>query len=214
MRKKKKSRTSNAMGNRSGTGVVTKGRERVTEILNVATDILVKQGYGEFTMRKIAEGAKMQLGNLQYYFPAKRDLLQSLLQCAFDRYEVDITRHVKNSSTPIDRFNAAMNFLLKDQKSQLSSGIFWELWALASHDPDIAKVMDGFYKEYCKGIAKLLQELNPALSRQRSRQLAVLVVSMIEGISLMRGYGKPRHTYLRGIEKELRTAILRIAKEG
>ncbi|MCC7050958.1 MAG: TetR family transcriptional regulator [Bacteroidia bacterium] len=50
------------------------------EILAVALDLFNEKGIDNVTTREIAKELKMSLGNLTYYFPAKRDIILVLTQ--------------------------------------------------------------------------------------------------------------------------------------
>ena len=50
-------------------GAYKKGKDTRNQILNVARDLLIDEGYHNFSLRKVAEHAGIRVGNLQYYFP-------------------------------------------------------------------------------------------------------------------------------------------------
>ena len=199
-------------GHRPGTATQKRGAQRVDEILDAATVVLVQSGYGDFTMRRIADQAGMKLGNLQYYFPTKSDLLQALLEGEFDRYTLERQKLVgESNATPKSLLNKLLDYILRDQENARCCSIFWELWALSTHDTGAAKVMDKFYQAYCAEIATLFREVNPNLGKRAAERRAALAVSMLEGLSLLRGHGKTRHSNINGIENELRETLLALA---
>ena len=203
--------TSKDMGNRPGTAVQRKGRERVEKILDAATELLIQEGHGQFTMRQLAERLSIRLSNLQYYFSSREQLIQKILQRFLESSMQEITSlSAKKNGSPRKRLLDAVDYLIKDQETESSCKIFWELWALSARDEKVGQTMADFYKTYCNTLREMLQDLNPELPPRKVGRIAVLVISMIEGLSLMRGFGKQRHTHLQGIEKELREAILRL----
>lgn len=200
------------MGNRPGTAVHGKGKERVEQILDVATEFLVQEGHGQFTMSQLAKRLGIRISNLQYYFPSRDILIQNLLQRSLEQALQEMEVLVSAASTPRKRLLSAIDFLLKDQEQESSCKIFWELWALSARDEKVGQIMDDFYEGYCESLYELLMELNPELPPRKVHRIAILVVSMIEGLSLMRGFGKKRHAKIKGIEKELREAVLRLVE--
>ncbi len=198
------------MGNRPGTAVQSKGRERVEKILDAATELLIQGGHAQFTMRQLAERLGIRLSNLQYYFPSREQLIQKLLQRFLDTCKQEIASLSAVTATPRKRLLAAIDFLLKDQETESSCKIFWELWALSARDEKVGKIMADFYETYVNTVSEMLLALNPEIPVRKVDRIAVLVVSMIEGLSLMRGFGRQRHPRIKGIEKELREAVLRL----
>jgi AcrR family transcriptional regulator len=53
----------------------SKGLQRREQILAVARNLLVEEGYNRFVLREIAARSGMAIGNLQYYFRARELLL-------------------------------------------------------------------------------------------------------------------------------------------
>ncbi|WP_340678894.1 TetR/AcrR family transcriptional regulator [Paraglaciecola sp.] len=199
------------MGNRPGTGLQRKGRERIEKILDAATELLIQEGHSQFTMRKLAERLNIRLSNLQYYFTSREKLLQKLLQRFLETSIQEITSlSTKQSRSPRKKLLDAVDYLLQDQEKESSCKIFWELWVLSARDNKVGQIMEEFYQSYSKSFGEMLQELNPEMPPRKVTRIAVLVISMIEGLSLMRGFGKQRHAHIQGIEKELRDAILRL----
>ncbi|MBU3071298.1 TetR/AcrR family transcriptional regulator [Aestuariicella sp. G3-2] len=198
------------MGNRPGTAVQRKGRERVEQILDIATQLLIEEGHGQFTMNQLAKRLGIRISNLQYYFPSREQLIQQLLQRFLDKARDGIDAIVKQDTTPRKRLLSTVDYVLKDQENESSCKIIWEIWALSARDDKISEAMDNFYESYCKQVYDMLIALNPEVPARKVGRISALIVSMIEGLSLMRGFGKRRHTYLHGIEKELRETILQL----
>lgn len=64
---------------RAGTATYEKGEARLARILDAAAEVFMEAGYSGLTMRKIAERADISIGNLNYYYRAKTDLLRDLI---------------------------------------------------------------------------------------------------------------------------------------
>lgn len=198
------------MGNRPGTAVQRKGRERVEQILDTATQLLIEEGHGQFTMNQLAKRLGIRISNLQYYFPSREQLIQQLLQRFLDKAKDGIDAIAKKDTTPRKRLLSTVDYVLKDQDNESSCKIIWEIWALSVRDEKISEAMDDFYESYCTQVYDMLIALNPEVPPRKAGRISALVVAMIEGLSLMRGFGKRRHAYLQGIENELRETILQL----
>ena len=189
----------------------TKGELRIQKILEVATNMLVKKGFAGLSIRNIASKANMQPGNLQYYFASKQDIITAILELEFQRYQTTLeNRFNDNAYTGEQQLKFSIKYFLKDQQKQRSCVIYWELWALAAHEPDVAQIMDTFYQIYLDKVSHLIQNINPELTPQKATKISTLIISMIEGLSLFRGYNKPERPHLQGIEDELQSAIIKL----
>lgn len=189
---------------RPGTAVHEKGQRRVEEILDVAVRVLIEEGYGLFTMRRIAEAADMRLSNLQYYFKTKEDLLNALLQRTVDHYHAALSRIARNrAGTPKAQFQRMIEYLLKDQVDKTSCIIFWELWAMAGRDESIGAIMNAYYDAYLEELTQAIRAVTPDMPKRRAQRHAGVIAALIEGASLFRGFGKPRRTSLAGYERAI-----------
>ena len=65
---------------RPGTAVSEKGNQRIDQIIRAARDTLIRAGYHGFTMRAVAAECEISVGNLNYYYASKADLLADLLE--------------------------------------------------------------------------------------------------------------------------------------
>jgi AcrR family transcriptional regulator len=193
---------------REGTAVHAKGHERVESILEAATDTLVQDGYAGLTLREVARRAGLRVGNLQYYFPTKQDVVRALLA----RYLEEATRRVRarvdgGGTLPEARLRRALDALLEDQESPRHCQLFAELWAMAARDAMVADALAVFYAGFRAGIVELLGELAPELPPARRERRAALLVAFFEGLSLFRGGGGLRGASVPGLEQELRALL-------
>ena len=80
---KKTKAESAATGSRLG----AKGREQRAEVLRLAKLMILEHGISKLVIRQLASQANMELGNLQYYFSTRDDLLEALI---LDIFEQDV----------------------------------------------------------------------------------------------------------------------------
>lgn len=203
-----------AKPSRPGTAIHEKGQRRVEEILDAAVRVLIEEGYGLFTMRRIAEAADIRLSNLQYYFKTKEDLLNALLKRTVDDYNAALSHVTRNrAGSPKAQFQRMIEYLLKDQDEKASCLIFWELWALAGRDPSIAGIMNSYYDVYLDKMAGAIRSVSPQMPKRRAQRHAGVIVALIEGASLFRGFGKPRRSSLVGYERAILELCDQLASE-
>jgi AcrR family transcriptional regulator len=199
---------------RAGTAVQPRGRYRVDEILHAARAVLVEDGYAALTTRKVAERVGVRQSNVQYYFPAKVDLVRALFEDSMARTaRVVAERFAAGRASPEARLLGGIEHFLETHHSREEQRFLRELWALAAHDPEVAQVMNQFYRRWVDLTARNLVLINPALDRGRAQRRALLIVSLVDGLSLFRGVTELDHPSVRGIEHELRDLVRRLARD-
>ncbi|RZU50145.1 TetR family transcriptional regulator [Krasilnikovia cinnamomea] len=167
---------------RPGTPGTAKGLARRHALLDHAARILVEHGHAALTVRSVAAAAGISLGNLQYYFRTRADLVTALLDrhlsAASDRISAPL-------SAPADP-HAAIDMLLAEQCDRDIAAVFYELWAMAAHDPAVAQAVRGFYDRYLTAVAELISTVAPNVPASTAHARARVFVGLLEGMSLLR----------------------------
>jgi AcrR family transcriptional regulator len=197
---------------RPGTAVQVKGQHRAQEILQAARAVLISDGYPALTTRKVAQRVGIRQSNVQYYFPAKADLVRALFEEAMAESTRALARRMaEGRMSPRQRLIWTLDQFLRSQESREEQIFLRELWALAAHDQEVAAVMNTFYRRWIDLAAANLLLVNPALGLRRAQRRALLVVSLVDGLSLFRGEAGVDHPAVKGIESEVRAAVLALA---
>jgi AcrR family transcriptional regulator len=196
-------------GLRDGAAIIPKGRERVETILDAARHIIVLDGYGNFTMRKVAAKAGVSLGNLQYYFSDKGALLRELLKYLNQRYDHDYAT-IAMSGDPVEQLFSFIDYVLADGRKPLVRGLYWQFWALSSNDDYIFKCMERTYVHYRKALAAVIKAVNPSLDSRELRLRSTVIQSMIEGSQLSLVVRNGELVPPRGLSERIRFEALRI----
>jgi len=187
-----------------------KGNKTRQTIIAEARRILVDEGFENFVLRKIAKNIGIRPGNLQYYYPTKKDLLWEVLTPEIDKYEDTYAAVIENSTSKSAKILAMVDFLLKDIRVKSTCTIWYTIWALAPHDDEVAEIMDRWYDAYINALATLLQKADPTIPDRRANHLARMITALMDGLTNQIGYGKPQHPSLDGFENEIRMAILHL----
>jgi hypothetical protein len=87
-----------------------------------------------------------------------------------------------------------------------------ELWALSAHDLDVSRVMQGLYQRWVDLTTRNLMQMNPELGRPRAQRRALLIISLVDGLSLFHGATGLDHPAVSGIERELKDLVLALAR--
>jgi AcrR family transcriptional regulator len=168
----------------------SKGEKRIMLILEAAEQLLIDSGYHNFSMRKVATKAGVSVGNLQYYFPSKDKLLESLLDKVIQNY-LDTFEQFKGQYAPKELLIKIIKAVMKDIKNKHTTVFFPELWSMANHDKHISNIMDEMYGKYRAIVAEVIREINPNLSECQAQRLTIFMTASLEGHTIFIGYKKP-----------------------
>ena len=163
-----------------------KAAERRALILRAAQTILLNQGFAALTMRNTAEAAEIRIATLQYYFISREKLFEAAFKDIANKAWTKVLSRLDqaNESDAHSRLYFFVRAMCESSRNELLVGFFIELWAAARVHQYAADIMAIYYKDVVAILGKLIHEARPEYGRKRSRQLATLAISLIEGHSL------------------------------
>ncbi len=188
-----------------------KGQRRLTDILDVAGILIAEHGLETFSVNKVAAEAGISLGNLQYYFPRKKDLFFAMLKRQlFPAEEMMIRAKSANGGSECNKqllrdiLALAMNMNARDD----NCAVVWHWVTLSLYDDEAKAILDEWYPAYKQLVASAVACYNPALSKSRVDFLAVFITAALEGHALIwRSISKPnklqrlQRNFISSIEK-------------
>lgn len=173
-------------------GIYSKGQNRVSSIVDAAETLLIEEGYHNFSLRKVAAAAGIKLGNLQYYFPTKDDLVKAMLDQVIQVYLEEFnTLRASVGDDPIEQFKTVLKHVIYDLNSKKTTVFFPEIWSLSNHEDHVTQYMDAMYGQYRETLEEIILLINPKLSKKQAQRLALFVSSSLEGHTIFIGYDKP-----------------------
>jgi len=176
----------------SPTPATGKGQNTALAILLAAEKLLIDEGYHNFSLRKVAATAGLTLGNLQYYFPSKDALIKAMLDNCIERY-LELFEQIRSSAgtDPQEQFIALITGIIRDLNNKSTTVFFPEVWSLSNHDDHATEFMDAMYGRYRDVLIEVMALINPALSPDQLRRLAIFISASMEGHTIFIGHQKP-----------------------
>jgi AcrR family transcriptional regulator len=155
---------------------------RCTELVAVARELLVEGGLDAFAMRAVAARAGMKLGNLQYYFASRDDLLEAVIRAEFER---DLAAVDEASAAPADDASLAQLTRQLVTNWASSSGVaFVTLTTLAYHSDRFRTLNREIYESFYQQLGSTIRRLNEhALGPEVARR-ARLMTAVLDGVAL------------------------------
>lgn len=176
---------------------------RIEAILASACEVLVRDGYAGFNLRKVAAKVGVQLRTVQYHFENREALLGAAVKRAlaeWGRAYVDIVNASDGAEQKL-RDILRLNLDLTERPS--TSPLLLECFALAQHDVLIREIVHAQYYEYRRLIAQLLREIRPDLNDDAVMGFATVFAAQMEGLTLLLHNDDPH----RPNESSLRLAL-------
>ena len=197
------------------TGKHEKGRRKAAHILEQATQVLIRDGYSQFSLRRVAEAAGATLGNLQYYFPTKRDLIEAMLVHVITGYVEEFDRLMAEvEGRPQEQLAAVLSYVIRDLTSPRTTVLFPELWSMANRDRAVQQYVEDLYETYRRIVADLIARINPDLSPGQVRLLTIFITSSIEGHTPFTGHDKRWEYLTPEIEETAIRTFLELIERG
>lgn len=161
----------------------SKGEERREAIEAAARRMLLDEGYAGVSLRRIATKLGISVGNLQYYFPTKDDLVESVI-IGETQKPIDLLGGIAWSPNDAPKsIRQAVGSLLQYYASE--AGRFYAIMeSLALHDARYAKLKADGYAHVLGHIEQLIGLVVPSLPADRAAGLARVLIALIDGASL------------------------------
>ena len=166
--------------------------KRIEEIVEVAVELFSKEGTAGFSMRRVASLAGVTLSTLQHYFGKGENLLKITISSITSRY-IDTLQAIEHdvSLPPRERFHVLTDEIISWSTDPVVSDCYFELYALASKDKEVARLLEEVYVAYHGLLTDFVAQLNPALARDRAAMIALMIGAHIDGVMIVRYRGAP-----------------------
>jgi AcrR family transcriptional regulator len=165
------------------------GNDTAARIVLAARELLMTQGYAQFSMRNVAARAGLHLANVQYYYKTREALVKALLDDTGERYRSSYEELRARGPTDREaRFKAVVEFNLKDIATSETRRYFIQLWALLTEiDGRAGHLMNDLYAIDIQQLSDCIADLVPDTDAAEVRRRASILAAMIEGMVVVRG---------------------------
>ncbi len=191
-----------------------KGRETRTAILAAALDLMGREGYASLTLGRVATETGIRKGNLQYYFPTKRDFLRAVVDYQVARQKQRWRRALKRAPADADtRLEAMIRYEIRLDRDEVVKAQASEKWAFAAHDNEARATVADWYAWVAGQYADLIAPCRPDLDAAARARLGAYLYALLEGASPFFGWPRSASTSTRAFERGLREAALRLVRD-
>ncbi len=189
------------------------GNDTAARIVLTARELLMTEGYAQFSMRNVAARAGLHLANVQYYYKTREDLVKALLDDTGERYRNSYEElRAKAPTDRAARFKAVVEFNLKDIATAETRRYFIQLWALLTEiDGRVGHLMNDLYAIDIQQLSDCIAELVPDTDAAEVRRRASVLAAMIEGMVVVRGAHSRNPAELKKLMARARGMAMQIA---
>lgn len=149
---------------------------RRAQLLDVALDVFVEQGYHAASMDEIAERAGVSKPVLYQHFPGKLDLYTALVSSAVDTVIEGVREALASTQDNRERVRASMR-LWYDSVADREKAFRLVFESDLTSDPEVRELVDRVTSESAAAIAEVIVE-DTGLSRGAAELLAAGLVGM------------------------------------
>jgi AcrR family transcriptional regulator len=173
---------------------------RCAEIVQAARGLLLEGGLEAFVMRTVATSVGMRLGNLQYYFATRDDLLEAVIRAEFanDLAQVEAmieaTVGVSPNAMDTSRDIAELARQMVENWAYNSGEVFLTLALLAYHNDRFRALNREVYESFYSAIGTLIRRLDRQAEPAAVRRRALLMTALLDGVAVQLHaavHGKP-----------------------
>jgi AcrR family transcriptional regulator len=169
--------------------------------------MLMTGGPDAIGMRRLAAAVGITHGNLQYYFPTRRDLLVVLFDQEVDKYTSGVRVAVARARTRKSRIHALLDSGLALIRTP--EIVLWrQMVGMVDQNPEIAALHAQELAAYEGALTDELRRIEPRLSARRARHVAKLIQAIVDGLSLQYAHVDPEDPDILAMEAEAKAAIL------
>lgn len=166
------------------------GLGRVLIVTAQAHPTFQEDGYAGFATRRVAARVGITLGNLQYYFLTKEELLRAALQAY--KHEI-VSDYMTIANQPgvnaVRRCSALVERIFHDITATDLPKFLFEIWASSQREPYTTALVDDMYATFRGIFVKLLSEIHPTLTGEECQVRASVLVAQTSGMMIFASHG-------------------------
>lgn len=154
--------------------------ETRTRILAAAYQLVRDKGYAHLSIAKVASAAGIAKGNLQYHYPAKRQLLEAMVEHYVDLDISAATASICDPDlTPIERFDRYLDYVVHRKRGTKAPQVIFEVYAYAAHNRSVGRLIATWHQWALSRCVEILGDLQPRLDTKERQRIGESVHLML-----------------------------------
>ena len=184
------------------------GRETREAIVSAAATVLIGHGHAQFTLKRVADAVGISVGNLNYHYPTRDALLETLIDRTLAEYAKRFSVLITGRASPEKKvLGDLLAWVIDDATTSRYTHLFRELWVMSLHSRRIAKALDHFYDQSIDDVVDLIHSSSPNSKRRDLRRIVELICLISEGCTVVFGNRKSSANSIKEIKQLARRSI-------
>jgi len=152
-------------------------------ILETARTILTDEGLEAFALRDVAKRSGVQLGNLQYYFRSRDDLVEAIIE-AESRANTEFMDALADNADDLVDYVQRLVLLMVQEYTGLGGKVWPALRLLRTHNQRFKTVSREVYRRHFKSMVNAMHRFGAPGQQRELLQKARLITALIDGASM------------------------------
>jgi AcrR family transcriptional regulator len=161
----------------------TRGAATRNRVLEVAREVLANEGLEAFALRDIAKRAGMQLGNLQYYFPAREDLIEAVIR-AESASNVEIMNELMEGARDLEDYMKQLAQLMIREYNSMGGKVWPILRLLRTHSERFRDISRVIYQEHFDALVAGMIRFGVPGTKRELMDKARVITALVDGAAL------------------------------
>jgi AcrR family transcriptional regulator len=157
-----------------------RGSATRVRILDTARGILTNEGLESFALRDVAKRSGVQLGNLQYYFRSREDLIEAVI-AAESHANVDFMDALAANADDLDDYVRRLVQLMVQEYMGLGGKLWPVLRLLRTHSERFRDVSRDVYRRHFRSMVAAMRRFGAPGSERELLAKARLITALIDG---------------------------------
>lgn len=162
---------------------ISRGETTRARIVAIARDVLTNEGLEAFALRDIAKRAGIQLGNLQYYFATREDLVAELIEGELAS-NLDAMHALEKDAGDLGDYMKRLAELMIQEYTGTGGKLWPVLRLLRTHSPRFRELSRHVYQLHFDAVVTAMRRFGVDGRKRDLLQKAQLITALIDGAAL------------------------------
>ena len=162
---------------------ITRGEATRARIIAIAREVLTNEGLEAFVIRDIAKRAGIQLGNLQYYFSTREDLIEAVIQGEFAS-NLETMRTLEAAAEDLADYMRRLAQLMLHEYTGVGGKLWPVLRLMRTHNSRFRELSKTIYAQHFESMVGAMRRFGVNVKDRELLHRARVITALVDGAAL------------------------------